>query len=291
MGLFLRHHTRSVALSIVFHVSILAGLLLGVRLGPGRTAPPAGQVIEAVMLDQTLVDREIERQRRQAEAEAQARAREQREADARRRAEEQAAREQVAREQAERVERERQVAIEAERQREAAELLARQEAERLEQERQAELRRQAEEDERRERERLAEERRQREEEERRRREAEEARLQAELESQLQAELAVEAELREARNSGELDRYLRQIQSRIESNWIPPASAVQGLECVVNVTQIPSGDVVGVRVGRCNGDAAVVRSIEAAVLRSSPLPTPSRQVLFDRNIEVTFRPEF
>ncbi len=88
----------------------------------------------------------------------------------------------------------------------------------------------------------------------------------------------------------LDEYIRLIENRIQQNWIPPASATSGLECVVNVTQIPSGDVVDVRVGRCNGDDAVIRSIEAAVLRSSPLPRPPIPSLFERNLEVVFNPE-
>jgi len=46
----------------------------------------------------------------------------------------------------------------------------------------------------------------------------------------------------------------------------------------------------VRVGQCNGDEAVVRSIEAAVLRASPLPKPPTPALFERNLIVTFRPE-
>ena len=40
----------------------------------------------------------------------------------------------------------------------------------------------------------------------------------------------------------------------------------------------------------NGDDAVVRSIEAAVLRSSPLPRPPLPSLFERNLEVVFNPE-
>jgi len=47
----------------------------------------------------------------------------------------------------------------------------------------------------------------------------------------------------------------------------------------------------VQLGACNGDDAVRRSIEQAVLRASPLPTPSLPALFDRNLQVVFRPEF
>jgi colicin import membrane protein len=63
-----------------------------------------------------------------------------------------------------------------------------------------------------------------------------------------------------------------------------------LDCVVNVVQLPTGDVVDVRVGSCNGDDAVVRSIEAAVRLASPLPKPPTPSLFERNLNVRFRPD-
>jgi colicin import membrane protein len=84
--------------------------------------------------------------------------------------------------------------------------------------------------------------------------------------------------------------LRAIHDKIQRNWTQPLSARPGLECVINVTQIPSGDVVGVSFGACNGDDAVKRSIEAAVQRASPLPRPPVQSLFNRSLEVTFKPE-
>ena len=134
-----------------------------------------------------------------------------------------------------------------------------------------------------ERQRLAEEERLRQEElERQRQAAEAARLQAEREAEEEAWRREEA--------AALDEYIRLIENRIQQNWIPPASAQAGIQCTVHVTQIPSGDVVDVRVGQCNGDEAVVRSIEAAVLRSSPLPRPRISSLFDGNLEVIFRPE-
>jgi colicin import membrane protein len=91
-------------------------------------------------------------------------------------------------------------------------------------------------------------------------------------------------------SGQLAEYLALIGNRVERKWVQPASAKPGVECVVHVTQIPGGEVVNVRVGECNGDAAVVRSIEAAVFSASPLPLPSDPSLFDRNLRFTFKPE-
>ena len=92
------------------------------------------------------------------------------------------------------------------------------------------------------------------------------------------------------NSGELDRYIFAITRRIQQAWVPPASAAPGLKCVVQVRQVPGGQVVGVSITSCNGDAAVQRSIEAAVYRASPLPEPDNPALFDRNLNIIFEPE-
>jgi colicin import membrane protein len=88
----------------------------------------------------------------------------------------------------------------------------------------------------------------------------------------------------------MDQYVAQITARIERAWIRPPGARPGLECEVRVTQVPGGTVVSARVTRCNGDAAVRESIEAAVHRASPLPQPADAALFERNLVVTFRPE-
>ena len=94
----------------------------------------------------------------------------------------------------------------------------------------------------------------------------------------------------AEPAGLLAQYIAVIRQKVERNWVRPSSADAGLECVVHVTQIPGGEVVGVRLGQCNGDDVVVRSIEAAVYRSSPLPLPPELELFERNLRFTFKPE-
>ena len=85
-------------------------------------------------------------------------------------------------------------------------------------------------------------------------------------------------------------YMFAIQQKVERNWVRPPTATAGLECVVNVRQLPGGEVVGVTIGQCNGDAAVQLSIEAAVFKASPLPEPENPALFDRNLRITFKPE-
>lgn len=110
------------------------------------------------------------------------------------------------------------------------------------------------------------------------------------ESELSAQLEADARQAAARASGLAQQYMAQIRAKIEREWRRPPSATAGLNCEVRVTQVPGGVVTGVQVGRCNGDEAVRQSIEAAVIRASPLPEPPDPSLFDRNLVVTFRPE-
>ena len=319
MGSFLRQHAVAILFSTLLHAAVAVALMAGLDTSARpRARMPAEQVaIEATVVDEALIRQEMQRLealeqeelRRRQEQEDLARererlAREQAEA-ARRQVEEEERRAQAAREAREEVERQEQARIAAaQRQREAEEQAAAQateqarEAERQRREEEARLARLREEEAQRQREEEARLARQREEEARQRREEEErqrqaaaaARRQAEQEAELARALALEEERRRAEEAGLLDEYIRLIENRIQQNWIPPVSAEAGLECTVNVTQIPSGDVVDVRIGQCNGDQAVVRSIEAAVRRSSPLPKPPRPSLFERNLEVIFNPD-
>ena len=84
-------------------------------------------------------------------------------------------------------------------------------------------------------------------------------------------------------------YYAMLQARITRSWIKPPSASVGLDCLVEVTQIPGGEVTGARVAQCNGDAAARQSIENAVYRASPLPEPPDPALFERNFVFRFKP--
>jgi colicin import membrane protein len=109
------------------------------------------------------------------------------------------------------------------------------------------------------------------------------------EAELRRQLADE-EHRSAVESGPLrDSYIAKLRNRIQNAWIKPPSASVGLDCLVEVTQIPGGEVTGARVTQCNGDAAARQSIENAVYRASPLPDPPDPALFERNFVFRFRP--
>ena len=110
------------------------------------------------------------------------------------------------------------------------------------------------------------------------------------ESELRAQLAAEERVNAARGSADEVAWLALIRDKVTRAWIRPPSARAGVNCEVLVTQVPGGVVTGVQIGSCNGDAAVRGSIEAAVYRASPLPTPTNPDLFDRNLKFNFHPD-
>ena len=252
MAGFVRQHASALVFSVLLHVLLLSAIVVGFRVEP-RRVPIVPMAIEATLVDESAIRRE--RQRRQAEEQARVKARE----DEQRRVQERAAAA------------ERAVIQEQQRQQDQRAAAERQRQQRAEEQRQAKLRAEREAKVRAEA-------------------AAAARQQAAMEAELQVALLEEEERQAAEDAGLLDQYVRLIEQRIERNWNRPATAAPGLECVVKVTQIPSGDVVSVRIGRCNGDEAVTRSIEAAVWRASPLPKPPHPRLFDRNLEVVFKPD-
>lgn len=144
--------------------------------------------------------------------------------------------------------------------------------------------------------RAAAERKAREEAEAQKRAAEEkqrqadAQEQAQREEDLQHDLAAEEQAKKARAGPALASWQSQIAAKINQKWLRPPTAQPGIECILNVTQVPGGEVTEVTIGACNGDQAVRESIEAAVYRASPLPAPPDPALFDRHLRIDFKPD-
>jgi colicin import membrane protein len=265
---FIRQHSGAVVWSVALHIAIVAALGMTIRIPVFEHQPVAMAPIQGVIIDGAAIEREQKKRDDAVRAEQQ---------------------------RVERVERQRREAAETARREKVA-------AEQREQERVAEEKRLAEQErvaaeKKREEQRVAEQKRKeqeaRERQEREaaaKREADAKRKQQQAEAELQAALATEGERHEAERNGLLDEYIRLIENQIVRHWIAPLSVKPGLDCIVNVVQLPTGDVVDVKVASCNGDAAVVRSIERAVLDASPLPKPPVASLFERNLRVRFRPD-
>ena len=110
------------------------------------------------------------------------------------------------------------------------------------------------------------------------------------ESDLRAKLAEEETRTSAGFQSLKASYVRAIQVHVEQRWYEPPGVAAGLSCTIYVTQIPGGEVTGMRFGTCNGNAAVRQSIETAVRNASPLPAPPEPSLFEREVELVFTPK-
>jgi colicin import membrane protein len=119
--------------------------------------------------------------------------------------------------------------------------------------------------------------------------AAEERAKQDREAELRKQLADEEHVASIQAGPLRDRYIALLRNKIQNAWIKPPSATPGVDCLVQVTQVPGGEVTGARVTQCNGDAAVRQSIENAVYRASPLPDPPDPALFERNLSLRFRP--
>ncbi|MGH8250016.1 MAG: cell envelope integrity protein TolA [Steroidobacteraceae bacterium] len=120
--------------------------------------------------------------------------------------------------------------------------------------------------------------------------SQEARLRQEREADLRARLAAEEERSSAGFQSLRASYVAAIQAHVEQRWFEPPGIGPGMSCTVLVSQIPGGEVIGMRFGACNAAGAVRQSIEAAVRNASPLPAPPEPTLFEREVELVFTPK-
>lgn len=242
--------------SVALHATLAGLLFLGLTWRKSEPLPPV-LPIEAVVVDQSVLAA-AKRQRIDIER---------RETEARRLAEEKA--------EAGRVEAERRVREEADRaaqeqeRRREADLAAKREADaKRKAEQQAAAKAAAD----------------------RKRAAEAARQRAASEADLRARLAAEEQRTSAAARGQRNEYVRMIQTHVERSWFEPPGTAAGVRCVVNVQQIPGGEVVGMRFGTCNGGAAFRQSIENAIKNASPLPPPPDPAQFEREVQLVFTPQ-
>ncbi|WP_395341833.1 cell envelope integrity protein TolA [Ningiella sp. W23] len=251
---------KAMAISAGIHIVLIVLLLVSVDFKPKPTVSfaSAAQPIQARFIDaQAIADRQAEQQRQQ-QAEAQA----------------------------------RQQALQRKRdqeQRAAAEREKRRIAKAAEEKKQAEEQREAKE---RERQRTLEEQRKREQ-EMQQRLAEEKQKQAEFEKQLADQLAQEQQVLSAANQrrvmSEVEKYQALIQQTIMQNLFDIES-FRGKSCRLNVRLSQSGLVIDVRI--LDGDDALCRASQAAVLRPATLPVSSDPAVFAeiRDLNITVIPE-
>ena len=126
---------------------------------------------------------------------------------------------------------------------------------------------------------------------------EQMRREAEAMQQRRAAAAAARELEELRSrqsaaalAGELYLYIAAIRSKVRGNIVMPPGVRGNPEAVFEVTQLPSGEVLNVRLRQSSGNPAWDAATERSIHKSSPLPKPAKRELFSRTLELSFRPQ-
>ena len=81
-----------------------------------------------------------------------------------------------------------------------------------------------------------------------------------------------------------------ITTAVERQWLRPDSIRPGQRCQVLIIQVPGGEVVDVQIEPgCPFDDVGRRSLEAAILKASPLPYAGFEDVFQRRLVLWFEP--
>ena len=92
----------------------------------------------------------------------------------------------------------------------------------------------------------------------------------------------------ARKKAEGD-YIGKIKGKIKGNIVLPPDMKGNPEAVFEVTQLPSGEIITVKLKKSSGNSAWDGATERAIHKSSPLPKPDLSEAFNRVLELHFRP--
>lgn len=84
-------------------------------------------------------------------------------------------------------------------------------------------------------------------------------------------------------------YIGRIRLKIKGNIVLPPDIKGNPEAIFDVVQLPSGEILSVKLKKSSGHAAYDGAVERAILKSSPLPKPEQGDLFNRSLELKFRP--
>ena len=117
--------------------------------------------------------------------------------------------------------------------------------------------------------------------------AQDQRARAEAEANQLAQL--KAEQASAGNSRGLADWSDKVRNKIRNNIVTPPSVQGNPEAVFGITQLPSGEIIDVKLRKSSGHKALDEAIERAILKSSPLPKPEKSELYQRVFELKVKP--
>jgi len=106
--------------------------------------------------------------------------------------------------------------------------------------------------------------------------------------------AMDARAKQAAAIGRmLDEYKTKISIKIRRNIVPPPDVDDAAVAEFDVTLLPGGDVLEVKLTKKSGNAAYDSAVERAIWKAAPLPVPEDPDLFNsrfRNLHLKFRPK-
>jgi colicin import membrane protein len=85
-------------------------------------------------------------------------------------------------------------------------------------------------------------------------------------------------------------YVDKIRSKIKGNVNVPSGINGNPEAIFDVIQLPTGEVLSVKLIKSSGYQLYDDAVERAILKSSPLPTPDRREDFQRELQLKFKPQ-
>jgi colicin import membrane protein len=88
----------------------------------------------------------------------------------------------------------------------------------------------------------------------------------------------------------LAAWTDKIRGKIRGNIILPQDIPGNPEAIFDVTVLPTGEVLTVRKRKSSGHPGYDDAVERAIMKSSPLPQPDDRSLFQRQLELKFRPQ-
>jgi colicin import membrane protein len=104
---------------------------------------------------------------------------------------------------------------------------------------------------------------------------------------------LEAEENARRQQQALQAMALKIKNKVGNNWRRPPGSTTAPVCTVTVSLKSGGQVTGVSTSNCGSDRQYRRSVENAVLKSSPLPLPKdatlRKQLIREGLQFKFSP--
>lgn len=101
--------------------------------------------------------------------------------------------------------------------------------------------------------------------------------------------AAEADQRASASKRGLEAYATKIRVKVRGNIMLPPNIQGNPEAIFDVNQLPSGEVLDVRLKRSSGNPSLDAAIERAIRKSSPLPKPDDPSLFQRELTIKYKP--